>query len=87
MRPTDLDLEVLRSFVTAAELGGFTAAGARLGRTQAAISIQIKKLEEKLGRQVFERKGRALALTRDGESLLGYARRLLALNNETVQFF
>lgn len=87
MRYPDLDLDTLRSFVAVADSGGFTAAGALLGRTQAAISLKIKKLEETLGRRVFERTSRSLQLTRDGEMLLGYARRLLDLNDEALRRF
>jgi DNA-binding transcriptional LysR family regulator len=87
MRMTDLDLEGLRAFVTVAETGGFTAAGSLLGRSQPAMSTKIRKLEDALGRQVFTRTSRSLALTRDGELLLTYARRLLALNDETIQRF
>jgi DNA-binding transcriptional LysR family regulator len=87
MRYTDLDLEALRAFLAIAETGGFTAAGSLLGRSQSAMSIKIRKLEEALGRQVFTRTSRRLALTHDGELLLTYARRLLALNDEVVQRF
>jgi DNA-binding transcriptional LysR family regulator len=87
MRYTDLDLEGLRAFLAIAETGGFTAAGNLLGRSQSAMSIKIRKLEESLGRQVFTRTSRSLALTHDGELLLTYARRLLALNDEAVQRF
>jgi DNA-binding transcriptional LysR family regulator len=87
MRYTDLDLEGLRAFLAIADTGGFTAAGSLLGRSQSAMSIKIRKLEEMLGRQVFTRTSRSLALTRDGELLLTYARRLLALNDEIVQRF
>jgi DNA-binding transcriptional LysR family regulator len=87
MRYPDLDLDALRSFVAIAETGGFTAAGELLGRSQAAMSLKIKKLEETLGRRVFERTSRSLSLTRDGEMLLGYARRLLELNDEAVRRF
>jgi DNA-binding transcriptional LysR family regulator len=87
MRYPDLDLDALRSFVAIADTGGFTAAGELLGRTQAAMSLKIKKLEETLGRRVFARTSRSLKLTRDGEMLLGYARRLLELNDEAVRRF
>ena len=83
----DLDIDALRAFVTVAEAGGFTAAAERLGRTQSAISVKIRKLEDVLGRRVFDRTSRSFAVTRDGELLLGYARRLLALNDETVRRF
>lgn len=87
MRYTDLDLEALRAFIAIAETGGFTAAGGLLGRSQSAMSIKIRKLEESLGRQVFTRTSRSLALTPDGELLLTYARRLIALNDETIARF
>ncbi len=83
----DLDIDALRAFVTVAETGGFTAAADRLGRTQSAISVKIKKLEDTLGRRVFERTSRSLSITHDGELLLGYARRLLDLNDETLRRF
>jgi DNA-binding transcriptional LysR family regulator len=84
---TDLDMDLLRTFVTIVDAGGFTAAGARLGRTQAAMSIRIKRLEDLLERQVFDRSSRSPLLTRDGELLLSYARQILKLNDETVQRF
>ncbi|SMH56857.1 LysR substrate-binding domain-containing protein [Azospirillum agricola] len=83
----DLDIDALRAFVTVAEAGGFTAAADRLGRTQSAVSVKIKKLEDMLGRRVFDRTSRSLAITHDGELLLGYARRMLELNDETVRRF
>src|SRR3546814_7694653 len=87
MRYPDLDLDALRAFIAIADTGGFTAAGETLGRTQAAMSIKIKKLEEMLGRRIFERTSRSLKLTRDGEMLLGSARRLLELTDEAVRRF
>ncbi|HYE00362.1 MAG TPA: LysR substrate-binding domain-containing protein [Alphaproteobacteria bacterium] len=85
MRMPDLDIDLLRCFVAVAETGGFTAAGEALGRTQSAVSLKIKRLEDLLGRRVLERTSRSLALTEEGEVLLGYARRMLALNDETVR--
>lgn len=85
MRIPDLDLDLLRGFVTVAERGGFTAAGTALGLTQSAISLKVKRLEEILGKRVLERGGRGVALTREGETLLAYARRILALNDEAVR--
>lgn len=87
MRVPDLDLDTLRSFVAVVDTGGFTAAGDLLGRTQSAISVKIRKLEEGLGRRLFVRTSRSLALTPDGELLLSYARRLLDLNDEAVLRF
>lgn len=80
----DLDIDSLRAFVAIVDCDGFTAAADRLGRTQSAISMKIKRLEGALGRILFDRAGRSMALTPDGELLLGYARRMLALNDETV---
>jgi DNA-binding transcriptional LysR family regulator len=76
------DLDTLRTFVAVADNAGFTRAAERVGRTQSTVSLQIKKLEDNLGRRVFERSGRDLQLTADGEILLGYARRLLQLADE-----
>ena len=53
--------------------------------SQSAISVQIKRLEETLGRRVFERTSRSLALTLAGEALLEYARRILELNDESIR--
>jgi DNA-binding transcriptional LysR family regulator len=85
MRIPDLDLDLLRCFVQVAERGGFTAAAPALGLTQSAISLKIRRLEELLGRRVLERTSRSVALTPQGETLLAYARRMLALNEEAVR--
>jgi DNA-binding transcriptional LysR family regulator len=85
MRIPDLDLDLLRCFVAVAERGGFTSAGNALGLTQSAVSLKVKRLEEVLGRRVLDRTSRGVAPTRDGEALLGYARRMLALNDEAVR--
>lgn len=82
-----LDLDVLRTFVAIAETGSFTTAANAVYRTPSAVSMQIKKLEDILGRSVFARDARSVALTTDGEMLLGYARRLLAINREAVAKF
>jgi DNA-binding transcriptional LysR family regulator len=85
MRLPDLDLDLLRGFVAVAERGGFTAAGQALGLTQSAISLKIKRLEELVRRRLLERTSRSVALTGEGEALLAYARRILALNDEAVR--
>lgn len=82
-----LDPELLRSFVAIADTGSFTAAAERVFRTPSAVSMQIKRLEEVLGVSVFKRDARNVSLTPDGEVLIGYARRLLALNRETMSRF
>ncbi|UYK85265.1 LysR substrate-binding domain-containing protein [Xanthomonas sacchari] len=84
MRPITFDLDALRSFVAGVELGSFAKAADRRGRSTSAISAQLKKLEEQAGQPVLRRQGRGLALTEAGEALLGYARRLLELNDEAV---
>lgn len=79
-----LDLTALRSFITVAEAGGVTRAAGFLNLTQSAVSMQIKRLEDALGLALLDRSGRGVALTAAGEQLLGYARRLLALNDEAL---
>lgn len=76
------DFDLLRSFVTIVDSGGFTRAATRLGRTQSTISLQIKRLEDGLGRRVFIRDRREPELTAEGEVLLTYARRLLQIADE-----
>lgn len=83
-RPTNLDLDALRSFVTGIDLGSFARAAIRLDRSPSAISLQLRKLETQVGRPLTRKSGRGLALTEAGEALLGPARRLLALNDETL---
>lgn len=79
-----LDLDLLRCFVTIAETGSFTRAGERLGRTQSTISLQVKRLEDQIGRAILARTPRSLALTPEGERLLGPARQLLRLNDAAL---
>lgn len=84
MRLTNLDMDVLRTFVTGTELGSFAKAATRLGRSQSAVSLQLRKLEEQVGEALFRKEGRGLTLTAAGEILLSYARRLLELNDEAI---
>jgi DNA-binding transcriptional LysR family regulator len=77
-----LDLELLRSFVSVVDAGGFTRAGERVHRTQSTVSQQIKRLEDDIGRPLLNRSGRQVVPTEDGERLLSYARRLLSLAEE-----
>jgi DNA-binding transcriptional LysR family regulator len=81
---TAIETDLLRAFVAVADSGGFTRAAAVLHRTQSAVSMQIKRLEESVGTPLFQRNGRTVHLTRDGEGLLGYARRILSLNDEAL---
>jgi DNA-binding transcriptional LysR family regulator len=82
-----LDLAFIRSFVLIADGDGFGAAADKVHRSQSAVSLQIRRIEEVLGTVLFERQGRQMALTAAGERLLPYARRLLALNDETLLAF
>ncbi|HXT79868.1 MAG TPA: LysR substrate-binding domain-containing protein [Acetobacteraceae bacterium] len=77
-----LDLDLLRSFVSVADSGGFTRAGERVHKTQSTVSQQIKRLEDDIGRPLLNRSGRMVVPTEDGERLLSYARRMLALAEE-----
>lgn len=78
----NLDLTALRSFVAVAETGGVTRAAGQLNLTQSAVSMQLKRLEEAMGQSLLDRSNRSIALTAQGELLLSYGRRLLALNDE-----
>lgn len=80
----NLPTELLRTFIKAVDLGSFTRAGDAVGRTQSAVSLQMRRLEELLGAQLFERGTHRVKLTEEGATLAGYARRLLALNDEAV---
>lgn len=77
-----MDIGLLRSFVSVVDAGGFTRAGERVHRTQSTVSQQIKRLEDMLGRPLLERNGKQATLTEEGERLLSYARRILALEQE-----
>lgn len=80
----DFEIDVLRAFVTVADTGGFTSAARRLNRTQSAISMRVRRLEEFLGKPVLYRNGVGVRLTPDGEVLLRHARRMLKLNEQAV---
>jgi DNA-binding transcriptional LysR family regulator len=76
------DLDLLRSFVSVVDTGGFTRAGERVHRTQSTVSQQIRRLEDTLGRPLLHRNGKQATPTEEGERLLSYARRILALAQE-----
>ncbi|MEK9279906.1 MULTISPECIES: LysR family transcriptional regulator [unclassified Bradyrhizobium] len=84
MTAPDLDPDLLKAFLAVAEHRSFTRAAAVLNRTQSAVSVQIRRLEERLGTRLFHRTRAGVAPTSAGEELLGYARRILALNAEAV---
>lgn len=79
-----LDPELLRTFVSVAETGGFTSAARALNRTQSAVSLQIKRLEARVGDVLFRRTSRRVVPTRAAETLLPYARRILRLHDEAA---
>jgi DNA-binding transcriptional LysR family regulator len=80
--PHNVDTALLRAFVAVAESAGMTAAASVLNLTQAAVSQQVKRLEETFGCRLFERHRKGLLLTSAGERLFGRAKRMLALNDE-----
>src|SRR6201994_3320136 len=77
-----LEIDLLRSFVSVVDAGGFTRAGERVHRTQSTVSQQIKRLEDDVGPPPLHRAGKAVPPTEAGERLLSYARRLLSLAEE-----
>src|SRR5215468_9861312 len=77
-----LDLDLLRSFVSVVDAGGFTRAGERVHRSQSTVSQQVRRLEGMLGCDLLDRNGRQATPTEEGERLLSYARRILALAEE-----
>ena len=82
-----LDIDQLRTFIAITETGSFTKAAEVVNKTQSAVSMQMKRLEERLERPIFARDGRASKLTDDGQRLLDYARRIVKLNVETLAAF
>ena len=83
-RLVNLDIDLLRAFVTVVETGSFTRTAAMLGRTQPAISLQIRRLEDQLRSPLVDRGAGGVGLTTEGAGLLPQARRLLRLNDEIV---
>src|SRR5882757_4893004 len=79
-----LDPDLLKAFVAVADHLSFTRAAAMLNRTQSAVSMQVKRLEDRLGVELFHRTTVSVDLSSAGEGLLGYARRILTLNDEAV---
>lgn len=82
-----LDLDQLQTFVAISDTGSFTKAADTIFRTQSAVSMQMRRLEERIGKPLFEKDGRTNRLTEEGERLLTYARRLLRLSRETMAAF
>lgn len=84
---TMLELDVMRTLVAISDTGSFTSAAKAILRTPSAVSMQIKKLEEQLGRQLFVREGRSVSLTSDGYALLDYGRQMLTINEQALNRF
>ncbi|RUT31180.1 LysR family transcriptional regulator [Arsenicitalea aurantiaca] len=82
-----IDLDQLQSFCAIADCGSFTEAARRVHKTQSAVSMQIKRLEERLGHPLLSREGRTVSLTDHGEALYARARRMLRLNAEILDHF
>ncbi len=87
MIPIDLDIDMLRCFMEVAKTGSFTIAGKNVGLTQSGVSVKIRRLEERLSAAVFNRTSKSLALTAEGELLMQYAGRILAVHDEAVSRF
>lgn len=85
--PQSLDTDQLRTFIAIADWGSFTAAAEEVHKTQSAVSMQMKRLEETVGRKLFAREGRRSRLTADGEYLLDYARRIVRMSDEAITSF
>jgi len=83
-RALHLDSDLLRTFVAVAETGNFTRAGDQVNRTQSAVSMQIRRLEDIVGDTLFQRGSRGVTLTRRGQDLMLNARRIVSLMDETA---
>ena len=83
----NLDIDQLKTFLAIADVGNFTRAADEVKKTQSAVSMQMKRLEEVLGRPLFARDGRGSRFTHDGEKLIEYARRIVSLSDEAVSAF
>jgi DNA-binding transcriptional LysR family regulator len=84
---TNLPTDLLRTFIAVVELGGHSKAGALLGRSQPAISLQIRRLEEIVRAPLLSQEGRTIQPTSTGEALLSYAREMIRINDEAVSYF
>ncbi len=82
-----VDFDLLRTLVAIADTGSFNRAARQVHRTPSAVSMQMKKLEDHVGRPLFAKDGRSVTLTPDGEALVGYGRRILKLTEEAMARF
>ena len=83
--PRDMQLDWLKCFVAVVDTGTLSSAASEVFRSQSAVSMQIKKLEDAMGHRLLDRSSRRLQLTPEGQTLLGYARRMLDLQAEAQQ--
>ncbi|GEO85162.1 MULTISPECIES: LysR substrate-binding domain-containing protein [Alphaproteobacteria] len=82
-----LDIDQLQTFIAIVDTGSFTKAAARVFKTQSAVSMQMRRLEERIGKQLFVKDGRGNRLSAEGDKLLNYARRIIRLNSEAIAAF
>jgi len=80
----NLQIDFLRTFIAVAETKGFTRAGRQVNRSQSAVSMQIKRLEDEVGKPLFERIGKTVKLTTEGSLLINYARRMVKAHDDAV---
>ncbi len=85
--PPILETDLLKTFIAITQTGSFSKAAEQVHKSQGAISMQMKRLEEIVGRPVFQKKGRQNVLTPDGDRLLDYAHRITKLHDEAVATF
>ena len=85
MTRTNLDMDCLRTFVTIVDVGSFAEAAQRVGRSASAVSLQINRLEDQVGAKLFQKVGRRMVQSPDGERLLNAARQMLDLNDRVVE--
>ncbi len=80
----NLHIDFLRTFIAVTDTKGFTRAGRQVNRSQSAVSMQIKRLEDEVGKPLFERIGKTVKLTTDGSLLIKYARRIVKEHDDAV---
>ena len=80
----NLQIDFLRTFIAVADTCGFTRAGQQVNRSQSAVSMQIKRLEDEVGKPLFDRVGKTVKLTVEGDVLIKYARRIVTEHDNAV---
>ena len=80
----NLQIDFLRTFIAVADTKSFTRAGEQVNRSQSAVSMQVKRLEEEVGKPLFERIGKTAKLTNEGNVLIGYARRIVKEHDDAI---